>query len=73
MFAYALVRMAMQVFGIEEDDGKDRSIWFGEVLDGRGGVIALPLSARGVILRVRTKDNGGDCTPAVRAAVAAGT
>jgi hypothetical protein len=57
---------AMQVFGIEEDEGKDRSIWFGEILDGRDGVTTLPLSARGVILRVRTKENGGDCTLKLR-------
>jgi hypothetical protein len=60
------IAQAMQVFEIEEDEGKDRSIWFGEILDGRDGVTAFPLSGRGVILRVRTKDNGGDCTLKLR-------
>jgi len=52
------IAKAMQIFGIEEHDGKDRRIWFGEIIDGRDGITALPLSARGVILRVRTKANG---------------
>jgi len=60
------IAKAMQAFGIEETEGKDRDIWFGEILDGRDGPIALPLSARGVILRVRTKGNGGDCTLKLR-------
>jgi hypothetical protein len=60
------IARAMQIFGIEERDGKDRRIWFGEIIDGRDGVDALPLSARGVILRVRTKANGGDCTLKLR-------
>jgi hypothetical protein len=65
-FEASQITQAMQVFGIEEDEGKDRSIWFGEILDGRDGVTALPLSGRGVILRVRTMENGGDCTLKLR-------
>jgi len=61
------IAKAMRVFDIDESRGKDRAIWFGEILDGRDGVTALPLSARGIILRVRTKPGGGgDCTLKLR-------
>ena len=31
----AQIEKAMQVFGIDPDEGKQRRIWFGEVVDGR--------------------------------------
>jgi hypothetical protein len=60
------VEKAMDVFGIEPDKGKDRRIWFGEVLGGDDGRGALPLLGRGVILRVRAKKNSGDVTLKLR-------
>jgi hypothetical protein len=60
------VEKAMQVFGIKPDKGKDRRIWFGEVLGGADGPAALPLLGRGVILRVRAKKNSGDVTLKLR-------
>jgi hypothetical protein len=61
------VEKAMPVFGIDPDKGKDRQIWFGEVLTGDDGRGALPLLGRGVILRVRAKkSSGGDVTLKLR-------
>jgi hypothetical protein len=60
------VEKAMALFGIKPDKGKDRRIWFGEVLSGDDGRDALPLLGRGVILRVRAKKSGGDVTLKLR-------
>jgi len=57
---------ACQVFGLDAAAAKPRRIWFGEVLDGRDGPGALPLSARGIVLRVRAKRTGGDVTLKLR-------
>jgi hypothetical protein len=57
---------ALRVFGLSAVAGKPRRIWFGEVLDGLQGPEALPLSARGVIVRVRAKRNSGDVTVKLR-------
>ena len=65
-FGAAQIEKAMQVFGIAPDKGKDRRIWFGDIRDGLDGLDALPLSGRGVILRVRAKKNGGDVTLKLR-------
>ncbi|WP_203996476.1 hypothetical protein [Virgisporangium aurantiacum] len=46
---------ATRVFKLEPDKGKSRRIWFGENRRGAGGPSALPLSARGIILRIREK------------------
>jgi hypothetical protein len=63
----AQIEEAMQVFGIDPDEGKKRRIWFGEVVDGRDGPGALPLLDRGVILRVREKkSSSGDSTVKLR-------
>lgn len=46
---------AMRVFGLDVDKGKPRRIWFGEHRHGLGGPSALPLSTRGIIVRIREK------------------
>jgi hypothetical protein len=56
---------ALRVFGFNTS-GKQRRIWFGEILDGEQGPDALPLLARGVILRVRAKNSSGDVTVKLR-------
>jgi hypothetical protein len=65
-FNDAHIDAALGVFGLSTDAGKARRIWFGEVLDGLEGRDALPLLNRGVILRVRGKNNGGDVTVKLR-------
>lgn len=65
-FAADQIEQAMHVFGIDADQGKDRRIWFGEIRDGLDGIDALPLAARGIILRVRAKKKGGDVTLKLR-------
>jgi hypothetical protein len=65
-FDAAQIDRAKQVFGLDRES-KERSIWFGEIVTGRDGGDALPLLARGVILRVRaTKKNSGDVTLKLR-------
>jgi hypothetical protein len=65
-FGAAQIEKAMQVFGLDPDAGKDRRIWFGEITNGRDGREALPLLGRGVILRVRAKEDEGDVTLKLR-------
>jgi len=67
-FDAAQIDDALRVFGFAAGEGKPRRIWFGEVLDGVGGPGALPLSTRGIVLRVRAKKNGGDVTVKLRCA-----
>jgi hypothetical protein len=57
---------ALRVFGLKKSDGKPRRIWFGEVRVGLDGPGSLPLSARGIILRVRGKKKSGDVTVKLR-------
>jgi hypothetical protein len=65
-FGALQIEQAKQVFGLDRES-KDRKIWFGEVVTGRGGRGALPLLGRGVILRVRTKKkDSGDVTVKLR-------
>lgn len=61
------IEHACSVFGFEANSGAPRRIWFGEVLNGRDGPTALPLSERGVVLRVRDRKKGGDVTVKLRA------
>ena len=62
----AQIGKAMQVFGLSPTGGAERRIWFGEIRTGRDGRDALPLLARGVIVRVRAKANSGDVTIKLR-------
>ena len=59
-FDAAQIDDALRVFGLGADAGKPRRIWFGEILDGAEGAGALPLLARGVIVRIRAKKKSGD-------------
>jgi hypothetical protein len=54
-FGTSQIEEAERVFGLDVAAGDPRRIWFGEDRDGRDGPAALPLSARGIILRVREK------------------
>lgn len=56
-FGASRITKAMELFELDPDRGKPRRIWFGENRQGRGGRGALPLLARGIILRVREKKN----------------
>jgi hypothetical protein len=61
------IEKAKHVFGLDPDKADNRKIWFGEIVSGRDGRDALPLLARGVILRVRaTKKKSGDVTLKLR-------
>jgi hypothetical protein len=62
----AQIGKAMQVFGLSPTGGAERKIWFGEIRTGRDGRDALPLLARGVIIRVRAKAKSGDVTIKLR-------
>src|SRR3954447_26425727 len=62
----AQIGKAMQVFGLSPTGGAELKIWFGEIRTGRDGRDALPLLARGVIIRVRAKAKSGDVTIKLR-------
>lgn len=65
-FTGGQIEQAEKAFGLDRE-GKDRRIWFGEVVTGHDGRGALPLLGRGVILRVRTKKrDAGDVTLKLR-------
>ncbi len=53
-------------FGLGPDAAKPRQVWFAEVRDGLEGPSALPLLARGIILRFRAKKKSGDATLKLR-------
>jgi len=65
-FDAAQIGRAAEVFDLDPRAATDRRIWFGEVTGGRDGADALPLLGRGVILRVRVEDDGGDVTLKLR-------
>jgi len=64
-FGASQIAQARELFELDRDDGKARRIWFGENRRGLDGRSALPLSARGIILRVREKKNS-DVTLKIR-------
>jgi hypothetical protein len=55
-----LVDAGLAAFDLSADAAQRRRIWFCEHLDGHGGPAALPLFARGLILRVRSKKGSAD-------------
>jgi hypothetical protein len=64
-FGSSQINVALDLFEFDPDEGKPRRIWFGENRRGLDGRAALPLSARGIIVRVREKKNS-DITLKIR-------
>lgn len=62
-----LVDTVLAAFGLDTAPAERRRIWFCEQLGGHGGPGSLPLLARGIILRVRTRaDRADDSTLKLR-------
>jgi len=57
---------ALVAFGFRSQTAHERQVWFCEYIVESGGSAALPLLARGLILRIRSTDGDGDSTVKLR-------